>query len=195
MVVQAAGALTAGFVVAGGQSRRMGRDKALLPWAGEPLVDGAVARLRTCCGRVTILCGPEPRYSDHGAPILVDAAPGAGPLGAVLTGLLHADGPALFLAVDLPNVPASLLAHLAALTDRHDAVVPLSGRGPEPLCAVYTPACLDPIRRRVFAGDLKMTSFWPEVRVREVGPGELARFGDPATLFHNLNTPSDLTSS
>lgn len=173
----------------------MGRDKALLPWAGEPLVDRAVARLRACCGRVTILCGPDPRYSDHGVPILVDAAPGAGPLGAVLTGLLQVDGPALFLAVDLPNVPAGLLAHLTGLTGGHDAVVPLSARGPEPLCAVYTPACLEPIRRRVFAGDLKMTSFWPDVRVREVGAEELARFGDVATLFHNLNTPSDLTSS
>jgi hypothetical protein len=44
----------------------------------------------------------------------------------------------------------------------------------------------------VAAGDLKMTSFWPAVRRREVGVDELARFGDPAVLFRNINTPEDL---
>jgi molybdopterin-guanine dinucleotide biosynthesis protein A len=50
----------AGLVVAGGQSRRMGRDKAVLPWAGSTLLDVALERLRACCAPVGILCGPEP---------------------------------------------------------------------------------------------------------------------------------------
>jgi molybdopterin-guanine dinucleotide biosynthesis protein A len=109
-----------GFVVAGGGSRRMGRDKALVPWAEGDLLGHALARLRAVTGDIRILCGPEP------------------------------------------------------------------------LCAVYGPACLEPVRRLVAAGDLRMTSFWPEVRVREVRPPELAAFGDPAALFHNVNTPADL---
>lgn len=173
----------------------MGRDKALLPWAGSTLIDLAIARLRSCCARVSILCGPEPRYADHGVPITVDVAPGTGPLGGLLTGLLQLTETGLFLAVDLPNVPADLLAHLVALGPGHDVVVPVSERGPEPLCAVYSPACLEPVRQRVWAGDLKMTSFWPAVRVREVLPHELSRFGDPEVFFRNLNAPSDLTES
>jgi molybdopterin-guanine dinucleotide biosynthesis protein A len=194
VVLQAARRLTAtGFVVAGGQSLRMGRDKALLPWAGSTLIDLAIARLRSCCARVSILCGPEPRYADHGVPTTVDVAPGTGPLGGLLTGLLQLTEPGLFLAVDLPNVPADLLAHLLALSPGHDAVVPVTRRGPEPLCAVYSPACLEAVRQRIGAGDLKMTSFWPAVRVREVLPRELRRYGDPEVLFRNLNAPGDLS--
>ena len=50
---------------------------------------------------------------------------------------------------------------------------------------------LEPVRRRIAAGDLKMTVFWPDVRVREVGSDELAPFGDPAELFLNVNAPED----
>jgi molybdopterin-guanine dinucleotide biosynthesis protein A len=94
--------------------------------------------------------------------------------------------------VDLPRVPVALLARLVALAEGADAVVPLSSHGPEPLCAVYGPACLEPIRRRVAAGESRMTSFWPGMRVREVRASELAAFGDPDDLFRNLNTPADL---
>jgi len=172
----------------------MGRDKALLPWGGADLLDHAVARLREVAGEVRILCGPEKRYGERGLPVEPDVVPDAGPLAGVLTGLMAAPGrPGLFLAVDLPHVPVALLARLVERAEGWDAVVPVSPRGPEPVCAVYGPGCRDPIRRRVAAGEFKMTAFWPEVRVLEVGPAELAEFGDPAEMFRNLNTPNDLT--
>ncbi len=184
-----------GFVVAGGDSRRMGRDKALLPWAGADLLDHAVARLRAVTDDVRVLCGPGTRYVERRLPVEPDVIPGAGPLGGVLTGLTAAPGrPGLFLAVDLPHVPAALLAHLVERAEGWDAAVPVSPAGPEPLCAVYGPGCAEPIRRRVAAGDLKMTAFWPDVRVLEVGPAELREFGDPGEMFRNLNAPEDLTT-
>jgi molybdopterin-guanine dinucleotide biosynthesis protein A len=182
-----------GFVVAGGRSRRMGRDKALLPWGPTDLLGHALERLRAVTSDVRVLCGSEPRYLDRGVPVETDLVPDAGPLGGVLAGLSAAAGrSALFLAVDLPGVPVSLLVHLAARAEGCDAVVPVTGRGPEPLCAVYGPGCLDPIRRRMATGDLRMTAFWPDVRVQELRVGELAAFGDPDDLFRNLNTPADL---
>ena len=182
-----------GFVLAGGRSLRMGRDKALLPWGETDLLDHALDRLRAVTGDVRILSGSEPRYFDRGAAVLTDPVPDAGPLAGVLAGLAAAGGrTGLFLAVDLPLVPVALLAHLVELADDWDAVVPVSPRGPEPLCAVYGPPCLEPVRRRVARGDLKMTSFWPDVRVRELPPEELHAFGDVAELFRNLNRPEDL---
>ncbi len=143
-----------------------------------------------------ILCGPSPRYEDRGVPVIVDRLADAGPIAGIVAGLEACGGrPGLFLAVDLPLVPVPLLAHLAALGGSWDAVVPVSPRGPEPLCAVYAPSCLEPIRRRVAAGEMRMTSFWPEVRVLELGPLELQAFGDPEGFFRNLNTPADLTSA
>jgi molybdopterin-guanine dinucleotide biosynthesis protein A len=174
----------------------MGRDKALVPWGGTDLLGHALARLRSVTPDVRILAGSERRYTDRGVPIVVDRAPGSGPLAGVLAGLEAAAGRAgLFLAVDLPFVPLALLSRLVELADGFDAVVPVSPRGPEPLCAAYGPGCLPPIRARMAAGDLRMTGFWPDVRRREVSPAELAAFGDPAQLFRNLNTPADLEAA
>jgi len=182
-----------GFVMAGGRSERMGRDKALLPRGSSTLLDHAVARLRSACSDVRILCGPERRYEGHGADVIVDAIPGAGPLGGVYSGLRSLGGaPGLFLAVDLPDVPEALLAHLLALASGWDAVVPVHAAGEEPLCAVYAPTCAEPIRRCLESGQLKMTSFWPDVRVRRVDDAEIAAFGDPRRVFRNLNAPEDL---
>jgi len=172
----------------------MGRDKALLPWGETDLLGHAVARLRRVTDDVRILCGPSPRYAERGVPVVVDRLADAGPIAGIVAGLEECGGrPGLFVAVDLPLVPIPLLTHLAERGGSMDAVVPVSPRGPEPLCAVYAPSCLGPIRRRVAAGEVRMTSFWPDVRVLELGPLELQAFGDPGEFFRNVNTPADLT--
>ncbi len=183
---------TMGFAVAGGRSQRMGRDKALLPWADTDLLGHALARLGRVTDEVRILPGPERRYTDRGVALDLDLAPDQGPLAGLLAALEGASGrAAVLLGIDLPLVPSRLLERLVALGPSVDAIVPVSPRGPEPLCAVYGAACLEPVRVRVAAGDLKMTAFWPDVRVREVGPEELEAFGDPAELFLNVNAPED----
>ena len=182
-----------GFVVAGGRSLRMGRDKALLPWGETDLLGHALARLRRVTDDVRILCGPSPRYEGRGVPVVVDRLADAGPIAGIVAGLEECGGrPGLFVAVDLPLVPVALLDRLAGLGGSWDAVVPVSPRGAEPLCAVYAPSCLEPILRRVAAGEMRMTSFWPDVRVLELGPPELRAFGDPEGFFRNVNTPADL---
>lgn len=192
MVVQAPlSARTVGFVVAGGLSTRMGRDKALLPWEGSTLLDHAIARLAAVCGDVRILCGSARRYEDRGRPVVVDAIPDGGPLAGIAAGLESAgDAAGLYLGVDLPLVTVALLAALAALEDA-DAVVPVTPGGPEPLCAVYRPGCRAAVRARLAAGERKMTSFWPDVRVRTLEGDALAAFGDPRRVFLNVNAPAD----
>lgn len=181
-----------GFAAAGGRSRRMGGDKALLAWGETDLLGHALARLSTVTREVRILSGSEPRYSERGPAIVVDPGPELGPLGGLLAALESASGGgALLLGVDLPLIPAALLARLVELSGSQDAVVPVSPRGPEPLCAFYGAACLEPVRRRVGRTELKMTAFWTDVKVREVGPAELAAFGDPGEVFLNVNAPGD----
>lgn len=185
-----------GYVLAGGQSQRMGQDKALLAWGHTTLLGHALARLRESTARgAAVLCGAEPRYQDHGAPVFPDVVPSAGALGGVLTGLERLPKDAdygLFLAVDLPLVPVALLRRLAERAEEGiDAVVAFSPAGPEPLCAVYGRNCLEPIRQSVEAGRLKMTDFWTAVTVKALYPGALQDLGDPATLFKNANTAAD----
>jgi molybdopterin-guanine dinucleotide biosynthesis protein A len=182
-----------GFVVAGGRSLRMGRDKALLPWGDVALIDHAIARLRRVCDEVRILSGEDDRYADRGLRVIRDALPGAGPLAGVLAGLegLEHAAAGLFLAVDLPLVPVALLQRLTELSQGHDAAVPVTAEGAHPLCAVYRGACAEPIRRRLAAGERRMTCFWPDIVLCKVSETDLRDFGDVEALLRNLNRPED----
>ena len=174
----------------------MGHDKALLSWGDTDLLGHALERLSAVTDDARILAGAELRYSQRGVPVVTDPVTDRGPMAGLLAALEEARGrPALLLGVDLPLVPTELLARLLALAGHADAVVPVSRRGPEPLCAVYGAGCLDPVRRCVEREDLKMTAFWARVRVQEVGPDQLGAFGDPDELFLNVNAPEDYQSA
>jgi len=181
-----------GFVLAGGQSRRMGRDKALLPWGAGTLLDHALRRLAAVSDEVLVLSGRAGRYPGAGCPELPDAWPDAGPLGGLLAGLERlGKRPGLFLAVDVPLVPEALLAHLASLLPGWDAVVPVLADGPQPLVAAYSGTCAEAVRSRLGRAERRMTCFWPDVRVRELHEPDLQAFGpDVARLFANANAPA-----
>jgi molybdopterin-guanine dinucleotide biosynthesis protein A len=181
-----------GFAVAGGRSRRMGRDKALLPWGSETLLDHTLSRLRAVCEDVRILTGSAPLYLDRGATVILDHVQNAGPLGGIEAALTSPGVSAgMFLAIDIPFVPVELLRDLLTQVEGVDAVVPVAAGGAQPLCAVYRASCLPAIRNSLKANDFRMTAFWSQVQVREVTESEIARFGDPAALFANINTPDD----
>jgi len=111
----------------------MGRDKALLAWGESTLLDHTLARLREVCDEVRILSGPTMRYANCGFPVEVDAVPDSGPLGGLYTGLsgLAHDALGLFLAVDLPGVPVSLLQQLLELADGDGIQQRVVGKNPQ----------------------------------------------------------------
>jgi molybdopterin-guanine dinucleotide biosynthesis protein A len=181
-----------GFVVAGGQSRRMGRDKALLPWTGGTLLDHAVTRLRAVCREVRVLSGADRRYADRALAVDVDAIADGGPLAGLATALaVAAPRSVLLLGVDMPFVTVPLLAHLRDSVAGADAAVPVLAAGAEPLCAAYGATCAAAVQEALAAGARKMTSFWPRVRVRRLDEGDLARFRPFGQLFRNLNDPGE----
>jgi molybdopterin-guanine dinucleotide biosynthesis protein A len=94
----------------------------------------------------------------------------------------------------MPFVPAGLIATLADGLGEADAVLPASEgpRGVEPMCAGYGPACRRPMEEAIARGDLRAISFHPAVRTCILSPETVAAFGDPATLFFNINAPDDL---
>ncbi len=185
-----------GFVVAGGHSRRMGRDKALLPWDGGTLLDHAITRLGAVCREVRVLSGQELRYADRGRPVHVDALADGGPLAGLGTALsVAAPRSVLLLGVDMPFVTDTLLAHVRDALAGWDAAVPAVAEGAEPLCAAYAAACSAPVQEALASGERKMTSFWPRVRVRVLTDADLARFGPGARLFRNLNDPYEYSAA
>jgi len=179
-------ASAAGFVLAGGESARMGRDKALLEIGGQPLVQRVAALVRSAAGSAAIV-GEPARYGHLGFPVLADRVRGLGPLGGLLTALEHSGAEwNLVVACDMPALSLALLGRLlqhaeTALDAR--CVAAVSGRGPEPLCAVYHRACLPVVRRAAAEGRLRMTDL-----LGELGPVPV---DSERQTIENINTPAE----
>ena len=185
-----------GVILAGGAASRYGgQPKGLLTVAGRRVIDRVADALTEVTDDLLLIANdPAADCWLPGVRTEADVRPGCGSLGGIHAALWHARSPVVLVAWDMPFVPAALLRALREHGADADAVVPSSGsrRGVEPLCAYYTPACLAPIEQRLDAHDLRVVSFYESVRVRALAPDDVARFGDPVRLFHNINTPSDL---
>ncbi len=191
-----------GVVLAGGLSRRLGQDKALLRLWGEDgptLLEVILSRLQTVCDELLVVSdGPRP-WPTLPARILFDRYPGGGALGGLYTGLLEASFPfILAVACDMPFLSVPLLAYMAGRPRHYDVLIPRLGSTGrelphlEPLHAIYGRPCLEPMRNLLEQGERRIVRFFPQVRVLYLEPEEWTRF-DPAGLsFRNINTPQDL---
>ena len=181
-------------IQAGGQSQRMGRDKALISLGGRPLIVHVLDRVVGLGDEILITTNQPQAYTAFGGRLVSDAAPGAGALAGLHTALSAARGETvLVLACDMPFVSRPLLAHMLSLAPEADVVAPRPGGEYEPLHAVYARSCLPAVEAALQAGEERVISFYPKVRVKVVEEPELAAY-DPAGLsFFNINTPVDLT--
>lgn len=188
-------------VLAGGYSRRMGSDKAMLEVGGLPLLGRVLAVLNQLSDDVYVV-GERPAYHDFGAPVVADAYVSAGTLGGIATALRTAKHEYLVaVACDMPFLSLPLLQAIAAEADDVDVVMPvLTGHRSqrdhcatlEPLHAVYSRRCLPATQRCIAAGRLKATAFLDEVRVRRLDESWLRRFDPELRSFWNANTVAEL---
>jgi molybdenum cofactor guanylyltransferase len=145
------------FIVAGGQSTRMGCDKALLPLDGAPLIARVLDLLRGTAISPRI-CGSRPDLARF-AEVIPDNFPQCGPLAGIEAALAVSDTELnLFLPVDLPVLPAAFVRWLMAraAASQATATIPVVADRPQPLCAVYSRRLLDGIRASLAAGDCKV---------------------------------------
>jgi molybdopterin-guanine dinucleotide biosynthesis protein A len=179
-------------ILAGGQSRRMGSDKAALLLAGEPLLLRVVRRLRMVTPDVSIIGPPERASLAPGVPILPDRWPQQGPLGGLATALQAMAGETvLVVSCDMPFLNRALLGYLLSLTPGYDAVVVRADGKAHPLHAVYQKRCLPVLEAQLQLGELQVQRFLARLAVRFVEDAELDRF-DPGHLsIFNANTPEE----
>lgn len=183
----------AALLLAGGESRRMGIDKALIEFGGEPLIGRISRRLSAWFAEVLVITNHPERYAFLGLPTVSDRTPGLGPLGGLEAGLSACHHEHAFLcATDMPFLHEGLVRHLVGLAPGYQVVVPQVGGAYEPLHAVYSRSCLPPIRQRLAARDLPVIGLYDEVCIRMVTCQALAAFGDAKRLFFNCNTPHDI---
>jgi len=184
----------AAAILAGGQSRRMGADKALVLLDGRSLLARVIELLRPLFTEIAIIGGDAAAYRQFGLPVFPDHHPGAGALGGICTALLSAEAPLVFCCgCDMPFLKPAIVEHLLELArGDFEAVVPQVRGESEPLCAVYSRGALEVIEEEIAAGHRRIKDALARLRVRYVEEEEL-RAQDPGLhSFVNINTPEEL---
>jgi molybdopterin-guanine dinucleotide biosynthesis protein A len=186
-------------IQAGGQSTRMGEDKALKPFLQRPLIERLVGRLRLAADELLVTTNHPEAYGFLGLPLFPDPRPGRGALGGLYTALASAtQGSVGVVACDLPFASAPLLVASAGilLQDGADVVIAETAHGLEPLHAVYRrEACLGPIEDALDSGQWRMISWFSQVRVRKLDANELSRYDPDGLAFRNVNTPEEFAEA
>jgi molybdopterin-guanine dinucleotide biosynthesis protein A len=198
------------FLLVGGRSSRMGRDKALLELNGVPLVQRAASILAPLVAKITLVTSADPsrnsentyRYSNFGFFTLADRWPNAGPLGGIATALGAAQSPScLILACDMPFVTNEWITYLLGQiaeserkTDasvRTEVIIPETERGLEPLCAIYRASCAPILAAALDSGVRKVTDALAHLKQMRITEKEWRTFSPDGNLFGNLNTWQD----
>ena len=182
------------FILAGGNSTRMGSDKAFAPLNGRTLLARILATARSLTSNVHIIGNPA-KYAPF-APVVEDIFPGCGPLGGIHAALVpSATDLNVILAVDTPFVSLALLQFLLTRArNRPEAIVTVAraNGGLQPLCAVYRRQFAEAAEQALRAGRHKIDALFDPVSTQVIGESELESAGFSPNIFRNLNTPDDL---
>lgn len=181
---------------AGGKSTRMGKDKALLPFLGIPIIKRLLDRFLNLGDELLVITNDFSGYQDLAVPLHKDIIPDRGALGGLYTALSISKNPVVgIIAADLPFASSALMAHLinTLLASDVDAVIPSTGKGLEPLHAVYRRETSLPLVKRALAQDLWRVNAWfNQAEILILTPEETRKVTSSKYTFINLNTPEDL---
>ena len=181
-----------GIVLAGGENRRMGVDKAFLPVAGMPMIEHVLRALRKSVESIIIVTNSPGAYASYDAVVVTDACDKRGPLTGIYSGLLHSgDEFNVVVACDMPFLNSRLLSYMTGLAGEYDAVLPKIGDFIEPLHAVYRRGLLQVIEDHIKRDQRKIRGILTGLRVRHVTEKEIDRFDPLRRSFINLNTPEE----
>ena len=183
------------LIMAGGESRRMGRDKATLTLGDRSLLERVVVVMRQVFP--ALLVSVREARPDLEWPQVGDASPGAGPLAGLSAGLEKATTPWLFaVATDMPFMRPALIEYLGACRTDCQAVVPVVGGHPQPLAAFYAVSCRTPIRALLDGGGKRsLRGALEQLNVRYVDESELLAADPDLRSFFDLDTPDDLRAA
>lgn len=178
-----------GFVLAGGKSSRMGRDKALLDFKGQALLAYMLDLIRPFCSG-TFISGNNPEYQMFGVEVIPDMYADKGPISGIFSVLSSSQNEwNLIVSVDVPMVNNELLQYLIDNRSSYDAVVPVHSKGTEPLIALYHKRIVPIIQEMIQANDYKLMNLTRRINTNHVDCNELVcRYPH---LFLNVNKLDD----
>lgn len=180
-------------ILAGGQSRRMGQDKAFLKVGQQMTIERVIARVRHLTDDLIISTNSPDQYRQFGWRMVGDVYPGKAALGGIYSAIRAARHQhVLVVACDLPFLNARLLQYMAGMAHTADVIAPLiNPPQPETTHTIYSKSCLPAIESRLQANRLRIIGFFGEVNVRYLDRAEIVRFDPELHSFINMNTPED----
>jgi molybdopterin-guanine dinucleotide biosynthesis protein A len=180
---------------AGGSSKRMGQNKALMPFRGQPLIARVLQRVQPLAAEVLVTTNQPEELVFLGVPLIPDEIPDLGALGGLYTALRAAGNPyTAVVACDMPFASLALLEAQQALLfgEGVDVVIPALSHGYEPFHAVYrTETCLTAVRSAIDAGKRKAIAWIPDVKVRVMKESEVRQYDPHLLAVMNVNTPEE----
>ncbi len=184
-----------GIILCGGKSVRMGKNKAFIQVEGVPIIRRIYDLFEGLFQEVIIVTNQKELFSGFTSKIYSDLIPDKGALGGLYTGLFFASFQHSFcVACDMPFIRKSLVQYLIEKIDDADVVIPRTKDGLEPLHAIYSKNCVDPIRRMIEEGKSKIIDVYDDVKVRIVDEKDFFPYDPGGESFINVNTPEELRS-
>jgi molybdopterin-guanine dinucleotide biosynthesis protein A len=186
-------------IQAGGQSSRMGEDKALKTFLGRPLIQRVVERLSLVADELIVTTNRPDDYAFLKLPLISDLKPGRGALGGLYTAIASASNPMVaVVACDMPFASTTLLEAATRLMveEATDVVIAKSEEGFEPLHAVYRrETCLPAIEAAIEADQWKVVAWFSQVKIRVLTSEEIKRYDPSGLAFWNVNTPEEFAKA
>lgn len=188
------------IILTGGQSSRMGRPKALLPFDGGPLIAHIVRTLERLFSDIVVVAAPGQelpplrRGSGQALPVTLvrDQVAYQGPVAGIYYGLQEAHGALGFVtSCDVPFIDLRLISYLISQITNYDVVVPYWQERFQPLFAVYRREVAPLLKDQLERGELRPIFLFDKVRTREVHEDEIRRFDPEGLSFLNMNTPEE----
>ena len=185
-----------GIILCGGQSKRMGRPKAWLPFGGELMLPRVARLLGEAVTPLVVVAAPEQEVPPLPPEIAIvrDEEKGRGPLQGLKAGLeaLQGKADAAYLsACDVPFLKPAFVRRLVELLGEHQVCVPRVGEYHHPLAAVYRLSVLDAVARLLGEGRLRPFFLFESVPTRVVTAEELGDVDPDFQSLRNLNAPED----
>jgi molybdopterin-guanine dinucleotide biosynthesis protein A len=181
-----------GVILAGGKSRRMGYNKALLRIGNQTIIQRVLAALKQVTSSQLIMTNFPDEYKFLRIPTKTDILPGKGAFGGIYTGLYFSETPyCLVSACDTPFLNVEFLRYMTQIVEAYDIVIPKHSKGYEPLCAIYAKTCMPHIENLLKKERLRIIEVFADVKVREVSESEIENYDSEGLMFFNINTQKD----
>lgn len=181
-----------GVILAGGESRRMGSDKSLLPLDGGLFIEHIYQQMASLFDEVILVTNSPSLYQDLPCRNVSDIFKAQCALAGIHSGLYHARLDRTFVvACDMPFLSSGVIRNLCRKAVLGDVVIPESAAGLEPLHALYHRRCLPAMEKALASGQRRIVSFFPDVRIHKVPQEELASLDPEGRSFRNINTPQE----